>query len=108
MDFISSIPVETDSTFIYSGKLGESIVTVRKKDINWYIGGMTNWDEREVTLDFSFLGEGEYEVVLFKDGINSDLVAKDYKKETMKVTNESVVNVKMFSGGGFIMKITKK
>ena len=32
---------------------------VRKKDINWYIGGMTNWDEREVTLDFSFLGEGE-------------------------------------------------
>ena len=35
VDFISSIPVETDSTFIYSGKLGESIVTVLKKDINW-------------------------------------------------------------------------
>ena len=76
--------VETDSTFIYSGKLGESIVTVRKKDINWYIGGMTNWDEREVTLDFSFLGEGEkYQCTLFKDGVNASRQAEDYVKETL-------------------------
>ena len=58
-------------------------------------------------VDFSFLGEGEYEVVLFKDGINSDLVAKDYKKETIVVNKKSVANVKMYNGGGFIMKISK-
>lgn len=42
-DFIVSLPVETDSIFIASGRLGEYIVTMRKKDINWYMGGMTNW-----------------------------------------------------------------
>ena len=26
--------------FIASGELGKYIVTVRKKDVNWYIGGM--------------------------------------------------------------------
>ena len=44
VDFITSLPVETDSTFIASGELGKYIVTVRKKDVNWYVGGMTNWD----------------------------------------------------------------
>ena len=63
---------------------------------------------REVKVDFSFLGDGEYDVVLFRDGINSDLVAKDYKKETLVVNRKSVVDVKMYSGGGFIMKVTKK
>ena len=52
VDFIASLPVEVDSTFIASGELGKYIVTVRKKDVNWYIGGMTNWDERDVQLDF--------------------------------------------------------
>lgn len=58
VDFITSLPVETDSTFIASGELGKYIVTVRKKDVNWYVGGMTNWDRRDVELDFSFLPEG--------------------------------------------------
>ena len=70
--------------------------------------GLTNWKEREVKVDFSFLSEGEYNVVLFRDGINSDLVAKDYKKETHVVNRKFVVDVKMYSGGGFIMKVTKK
>lgn len=67
VDFIASLPVEVDSTFIASGELGKYIVTVRKKDVNWYIGGMTNWDERDVQLDFSFLPEGmSYTAVCLK------------------------------------------
>lgn len=66
VDFITSLPVETDSTFIASGELGKYIVTVRKKDVNWYVGGMTNWDRRDVELDFSFLPEGvRYTATLF-------------------------------------------
>ena len=108
VDFISSIPVETDSTFIYSGKLGESIVTVRKKDINWYIGGMTNWDEREVTLDFSFLGEGEkYQCTLFKDGVNASRQAEDYVKETFVVDAHTKLPIHLASGGGFALKLER-
>ena len=81
VDFIASLPVEVDSTFIASGELGKYIVTVRKKDVNWYIGGMTSWDERDVQLDFSFLPEGmSYTAVLFKDGVNANKQAEDYRK----------------------------
>ena len=106
VDFIASLPVEVDSTFIASGELGKYIVTVRKKDVNWYIGGMTNWDERDVQLDFSFLPEGvSYTAVLFKDGVNANKQAEDYRKETICINKDSRLTLHLASGGGFAMKL---
>ena len=106
VDFIASLPVEVDSTFIASGELGKYIVTVRKKDVNWYIGGMTNWDERDVQLDFSFLPEGmSYTAVLFKDGVNANRQAEDYRKETIRIDKDSRLTLHLASGGGFAMKL---
>ena len=106
VDFIASLPVEVDSTFIASGELGKYIVTVRKKDVNWYIGGMTRWDERDVQLDFSFLPEGmSYTAVLFKDGVNANKQAEDYRKETIRIDKDSRLTLHLASGGGFAMKL---
>ena len=106
VDFMASLPVEVDSTFIASGELGKYIVTVRKKDVNWYIGGMTNWDERDVQLDFSFLPEGmSYSAVLFKDGVNANKQAEDYRKETIRIDKDSRLTLHLASGGGFAMKL---
>ena len=106
VNFIASLPVEVDSTFIASGELGKYIVTVRKKDVNWYIGGMTNWDERDVQLDFSFLPEGmSYTAVLFKDGVNANKQAEDYRKETIRIDKDSRLTLHLASGGGFAMKL---
>ncbi|KAB3674316.1 glycoside hydrolase family 97 protein [Phocaeicola vulgatus] len=106
VDFIASLPVEVDSTFIASGELGKYIVTVRKKDVNWYIGGMTNWDERDVQLDFSFLPEGmSYTAVLFKDGVSANKEAEDYRKETIRIDKDSRLTLHLASGGGFAMKL---
>ena len=106
VDFITSLPVETDSTFIASGELGKYIVTVRKKDVNWYVGGMTNWDRRDVELDFSFLPEGvRYMATLFVDGINADKQAEDYRMEKRIVDRESRMKLHLASGGGFAMKL---
>lgn len=106
VDLITSLPVETDSTFIAAGELGKYIVTVRRKDINWYMGGMTNWDGRDVELDFSFLPEGvRYTATLFCDGINADKQAEDYRKETMSIDCNSRVRLHMASGGGFVLKL---
>ena len=106
VDFMASLPVEVDSTFIASGELGKYIVTVRKKDVNWYIGGMTSWDERDVQLDFSFLPEGmSYTAVLFKDGVNANKQAEDYRKETIRIDKDSRLTLHLASGGGFAMKL---
>ena len=108
VDFITSIPVEVDSTFITDGKLGEYIVTVRQKDGNWYVGGMTNWDERDVTLDFSFLPEGKtYQATVFTDGINANKNAQDYQAEKYSVKSTDKLKIHMASGGGFAIRITE-
>lgn len=108
-DFIAAIPNRgIEDTRILQGKLGESIVTARRVGTSWYVGGMTDWTAREVTLDFDFLGDGTYQVTLFTDGINADKQAEDYKKDVFSVTSSSKKNIRMASGGGFAMSIIKK
>lgn len=41
-DFIASVPTVWDETKVLDGKLGEYIVTARRKGDDWYIGGITN------------------------------------------------------------------
>lgn len=108
-DFIVSIPNKNISeTRVLQGRIGESIIMARKSDTSWYIGGMTDWIAREITLDFNFLDNDVYEVILFKDGVNADKQAEDYRKETFTVTPASKKKIRMASGGGFAMSIKKK
>ena len=109
VDFITSIPTVVDSTFIADGKLGEHIVTVRKAGDNWYVAGMTNWDSRDVEIDFSFLPEGvKYDATLFTDGVNANKNAEDYTKKSLQVKKGDSLKMHMASGGGFAMKLIKK
>lgn len=106
VDFIASLPVLTDSTFIASGEMGKYIVSVRKRGANWYVGGLTNWDGRDVELDFGFLPVGsDFRATLFADGINADKQAQDYRKEVLTLNRESKLKLHMASGGGFALKL---
>lgn len=108
-DFIVSIPNKgIEETRVLQGKLGESIVMARKVGTSWYVGGMTDWTARNITLNFNFLDSGTYEVILFKDGVNADKQAEDYRKEKFVVTSTSKKEIRMASGGGFAMSIIKK
>lgn len=105
VEFITSIPTVTDRTVIPAGKIGEYIVTAREKDGAWYVGGMTNWDAREIELDFGFLPEGrEFKAVVFTDGINADKQGEDYRTcRDVTVRKGQKMNIRMASGGGFAM-----
>jgi len=106
--FIGQIPTVFDKTSIQSGKIGESIVTVRSKEDRWYVGGMTNWDGRDVDVSFSFLPEGKFKASVFRDGMNSDRVGNDYKTETLEVSKDTVIPVHMAPGGGFAIVVSEK
>lgn len=104
--FLSSIPVDVDETKILAGEMGEYIITARRKGQNWYIGGLTNWTARDLTVDFSFLEAGkEYKALIFKDGINAEKQAADYKREVVKVNKSTSLPIHLASGGGFVICI---
>ena len=104
--FLSSIPVETVNTHIIDGKMGEYIVTARNKQDTWFIGGLTNWTARNLSIDFSFLPSGKtYKAIIFADGINADKQASDYKVHNEEVTSETKLKIEMASGGGFAIRL---
>ena len=59
---------------------------------------MTDWKERDVEVDLSFLGDGEFNAEIFRDGINADRVGKDYKREVIRVSANKKLNLHMAPG----------
>ena len=108
LEFIASVPTVWDETRGLDGKIGEYISMARRSGEDWYVGGMTNWSARELAVDMSFLPEGEYSVVLYRDGVNADRVACDYKKVVFDLPSDGRFVINMMPGGGFAAKIVKK
>ncbi len=108
-DFIASVPTVWDETVVVDGRLGEFIVTARRSGDTWYIGGITDWNGRELEIDCSFLPEGAvYEADMFVDGVNAARIGRDYRHEKGEVTGGGKLKVKMAPGGGFAARLTKK
>lgn len=107
LQFLSDVPTTWDETKVLSGKLGEYVVVARKKGDDWYIGGLTNWDERYVEIDLSDFSSGDYNATLLMDGINANRIASDYKVEKKKVSSSDKLKINMKKGGGFAIQLKK-
>jgi len=107
-EFIAAVPTVWDNTISLDGEIGKYVSVARQKDNTWYVGAMTNWDARNMQLDLSFLGEGNFKGEVFKDGINADRAARDYRKETIDIPANKQLQVSMAPGGGYVIKITRK
>ena len=106
-DFITKVPTTFDETVPLDGKVGEFIALARKKGNIWFVGALTNWTPRDLTLNFSFLGKGTYKAVVFKDGLNADRDGTDYKKEVIKISAGNKLDIHLAPGGGWAARIEK-
>lgn len=103
---MASIPTVFERTLIPQGEMGKYIVTAREKDGTWYIGGQTNWDERTISLALDFLDKDiAYTATIYRDGINANHNAEDYAVASQPVNSSTTLNLKMASGGGFVIVI---
>ena len=108
LHFLSQVPTEWDDTKVLDAKVGDYVIVARKNGNNWFVGGMTDWTPRDYKLDFKFLPEGEYLLEIYKDGINADRAARDYKLETKTISSKDVLDLHMAPGGGFAIKVSQK
>lgn len=107
-EFIANVPEVWDETRGLDGEVGKFIMMAKRKGAEWYVGGMTDWSERTVSVDLSFLPEGDYVIELYRDGINADRAARDYKKEIVDLPADRRFEVKMMPGGGFAARVVRK
>jgi alpha-glucosidase len=107
MHFLGGIPTTWDETKILDGKVSDFIITARRKGADWYIGGMTDWTEREFTLSLDFLDSGDYTAESCIDGVNAKTYPADYVIKKFAVKKGDAFKIKMAAGGGFVLKLSK-
>jgi alpha-glucosidase len=106
LDFLSTVPTIWDQTVPLDAKLGEYILMAKQSGSNWYIGGMSNWESRDIEVDFSFLPPGiTYRATILKDAPTSSTQPTQYVSETDVITKDSKLTFKMEKGGGFVIRL---
>ena len=106
-EFIAKVPTVWDETRILDGKVGEFIVSAKRKGDTWYIGAITDWNARTVEIDFKDLGISSGTVTMFIDGPNAHRKGIDYQKKTMPVPADGKLKVELAPGGGAAIVISE-
>lgn len=105
MDFLGPVPTTWDDTRVLDAKIAEYVLVARRNGNDWYLGAMTDWDARDLEVDFSFLPEGNFTVDSYEDGVNADRNASDYLKKTTQVNRSTKLKIHLASGGGWAARI---
>ena len=97
MDFIESVSTVWDDTRVLAAQVGDYVCIARRIDDEWFLGTITDWEPRQLTVSLDFLGDGDYMAVLYADGINPE----DVKKSEYLVTKNDSITITMAAGGGY-------
>jgi alpha-glucosidase len=107
-DFIVKVPVVWDDIKVISASVGNYLLLARRSGRDWFVGGLTDWDARDLELDLSFLKDGEYLMDIFQDGINADRYASDYKHLQMEIRPDLKMKIHLAPGGGWVARISPR
>jgi alpha-glucosidase len=103
MDFLKQVPAVWTETKVLNSKTGDYVAIARKAaNGDWFIGAMTDWTPRDLTLDLSFLGKGNFTMDLWQDGINADRNANDFARKSNQVPADMKQTIHLARGGGWV------
>jgi len=106
MEYLSAVPTVWDKTIVLKAKVSDYLYIARKSGENWYIAGMTDWTERDFTLNLSFLPKNKnYNMTMYIDGINANMIATDFKMIKEKVNGKYRRKIHLAKGGGFAIML---
>jgi alpha-glucosidase len=110
LQFIRDVPVDWATTKCLDGEIGDYVVTARKDkhSDDWYVGGITDGERREIELSLDFLdAKRTYIATLYRDGDKAGWNANptDYVIEKKEVTKADVLDIVMAPGGGFALSL---
>lgn len=107
-EFIKHVPATWDETRVPNGRPGEYITIARRHGNEWFVGSMTNWDERNLEIPLTFLGEGSYVAEVYRDASDANRHPKNALIEQINVTRASTLKLHLASAGGAAIRIRPK
>ncbi len=101
-EFLKIVPAFWDETKFLKGEVGQYIVLARRKGKQWFIGGMTNEEERFIEIDLSVLGEKSFHCILYKDTPESKVNQENLTIEEGSISSGNPFMIWMAPGGGLV------
>lgn len=107
-EFLQLVPTWWDETRVLVGQIGEVLVTARRKDKTWYVGGIAAKQPRDLVLPLSFLGKGRYTLRMWKDAADSEAEPNHLSSESLEVTSKDSFKVHVALDGGFVAQVAPR
>jgi alpha-glucosidase len=111
--FIEDVPCDWEKSMLIDGVIGDYCVFARKErgGDDWYIGGITDEQWREVAVPFSMLDPDKSYRAYFYHDIDEENVGicpTDWVMEEAEVTCTDTAHMEMLPGGGFAIRIHRE
>ncbi|NQZ79134.1 MAG: glycoside hydrolase family 97 protein, partial [Ekhidna sp.] len=111
--FIKNVPVDWETSKVVEAKIGDFVVIARKDkhSHDWYLGGITDENARELTLSLDFLEEGKtYQATIYRDAADSDYETnpRAYEIEKKDVQSGEILDIRLARAGGVAIRFEKK
>jgi len=104
-EFVKRVPATWDETRVVNARVGDYITIARRRGREWFIGSMTDWEARELSVPLSFLGEGSYTAQIYSDAPDASTNPKHVTISKQQVDRQAVLKVKLAPGGGNAIRI---
>ena len=88
-DFIRQVPTSWDETRVLAGEVAEYVVIARRLGKDWYIGAMTNWTPRHLSVSLKALGKGDWDADVYNDGPDAAQAPTDIAHSQIPCSHEA-------------------
>ena len=104
-DLFKNIPVQWDETRVIHAEVGDYITIARRHEQQWFIGTITDWTERDLSISLGFLDEGEYHAEIYEDGPNANNEPTSVRYYQIGVNKGTTIHMPLAEGGGHVARI---
>lgn len=113
LQFIRDVGVDWKQTKVLNGEVGDFVTIAREERNtgNWFLGSITDENPRDLEVSLDFLEANTiYTATIYKDGKDAhwDDNPTAIEIETMDVTSETILQLKLAAGGGTAISFMKK
>ncbi|NOQ28333.1 MAG: glycoside hydrolase family 97 protein [Bacteroidales bacterium] len=110
-NFIKNVPVNFDQTIFIDGEIGDYITIARKKADKWYLGSITDENERFSKISLDFLDKNkQYIAYIYSDCSQTNWykTPSEYKIGTYEVSSDDTLYSALSKTGGMAVEFIPK
>ncbi|MFT3704297.1 MAG: glycoside hydrolase family 97 protein [Agriterribacter sp.] len=104
-EFIRKCPATWDEIKVLNGVPGEYISIARRSGNEWYVGSITDWHARKLSLPLSFLKSGKYIADIYADAVDAGINPKHTLISKQTVDNKTILQASLVTGGGYCVRL---